>query len=451
MESMELDIEKYTNKELEEILFLNYPYTKEEIVNNQKNVKNNINNNSKINPQTKNNLNMFIDKILNRLINNNDQLYNSPLNKFKNIVDQEGSNFIIKKQSTYEGQINPDFSNGLIADLTGAPPGILNPINYRTIKRALNIDSKFRPDYYNTISTDMNVQIPYKFENVINMRLSSFEIPLTYYSISKRNGNNKFKIEWSMECTENEDGSVKNCNPKMDKNGNVVYNNSTIVTIPDGNYEQMFIGSTNAYSIEIAVNNALSGTEAFVEPFNLRFTVDRVSGRSIFSQALHDNTVATPYRITFNISDDDTIETDAPLPLKLGWNLGYRVGNYSSPGGESIVSQGICYVAGPKYVYLAIDDYNNNVNNYFISAFNESIDNKNIIARLNIATISQNNGIYQLGQDDGFSTQINRSRSYFGPVDISKLRITLYDDFGRILDLNNMDWSLALMFECIYS
>merc|ERR1711871_755016 len=147
-ESMELDIEKYTNKELEEILFLNYPYTKEEIVNNQKNVKNNINNNSKINPQTKNNLNMFIDKILNRLINNNDQLYNSPLNKLKNIVDQEGSNFIIKKQSTYEGQINPDFSNGLIADLTGAPPGILNPINYRTIKRALNIDSKFRPDYY---------------------------------------------------------------------------------------------------------------------------------------------------------------------------------------------------------------------------------------------------------------------------------------------------------------
>lgn len=448
MENMELNIDKYTNKELEEILFLNYPYSKEEIVKNQNNIKNNINNNNNISLVTKNNLNIFIDKILNKLLPTN-ELYNSPLSKLKNNVDQEGSNFIIKKQSTLDGQMNPDFSNGLIADLTGAPPGILNPINYRTIKRALNIDSKFRPNYYNTISTDMNIQIPYKFENVINMRLSSFEIPLTYYSISKRNGNNKFLVEWCSQCSQDDEECEKQCD--TDENGNIIYDKKQVVTLPDGNYEQMFIGSTNAYSIEIAVNNALSGTELFDEPFNLRFTVDRVSGRSIFSQGLHSNTVSTPYRITFNISDDDKIESDCPLPLKMGWNLGYRVGSYEAPNGESIVSEAICYVAGPKYIYLAIDDYNNNVNNYFISAFNESIDNKNIIARLNMATISQNNGIYQLGQDDGFSTQINRSRSYFGPVDISKLRITLYDDYGRILDLNNMDWSLALMFECIYS
>ena len=439
MENMELTIEKYTNKELEEILFLNYPYTQEDIVKNQRNVKNNINNNSNITTQTKNNLNIFIDKILNRLGTSSDQLYNSPLTKYKNIVDQEGSNFIIKRQSEVEGQMNPDFSNGLIADLTGAPPGILNPINYRTIKRALNIDSKFRPNYYNTISTDMHIQLPYKIENIVNMRLSSLEIPLTYYSVSKKNGNNKFLVEWS----DNEDNT--------DDEGNLIYNKHQYVTIPDGNYEQMFIGSTNAYSIEIAVNNALSGTPAFVEPFNLRYTVDRVSGRSIFSQALHDNTVSTPYKITFNVSNNDTIETDASLPLKLGWNLGYRTATYKCPGGESVVSEGICYVAGPKYIYLAIDDYNNNVNNYFVAAFNESIDNKNILARLNMATISQNNGIYQLGQDDGFSTQINRSRSYFGPVDISKLRITLFDEYGRTLDLNNMDWSLALMFECVYS
>jgi hypothetical protein len=437
MENMELNIQKYTNKELEEILFLNYPYTKEDIVKNQHNVKNNINSNKKIDNQTKKNLIFFIDNILNRLVNN-DQLYNSPLTNYKNSIDQEGSNFIIKKQSEIDGEINMDFSNGLIADLTGAPPGILNPINYRTIKRALNIDSKFRPNYYKTISTDMQIQLPYKFENVINMRLSSFEIPLTYYAISKKNGNNKFFVEWSE-------------NQNTDENGEIIYDKKTVVTIPDGNYEQMFIGSTNAYSIEIAINNALSGTDTFKAPFNLRFTVDRVSGRSIFSQSLNNSTEPIPYKITFNISNNDTLEIDAPLPFKLGWNLGFRVASYNCPNGESVVSEGICYVTGPKYIYLAIDDYNNNVNNYFISAFNDSIDNKNIIARLNIATISQNNGIYQLGQDDGFSTQINRSRSYFGPVDISKMRVTLYDEYGRILDLNNMDWSLALMFECIYS
>jgi hypothetical protein len=439
MESMELNIDQYTNKELEDILYLNYPYTKEEITISQQKLKQTVNSNSKINNTHKQNLNHFIDKILNKLIVN-DNLYNSPINSYKNVI-KSGTDTVIVKQSTLDGNTRPDFTNGLTADLTGAPPGILNPINYRTIKRSVNIDSKFRPNYYSTISTDMQVNLPYKFENVINMRLSSFEIPLTYYAISKKNGNNKMMVEW---CST---GIAKN----MDD-----YDKTSIITLPDGNYEQMFIGSTNSFSIEIAINNALTtenddGEAPFANPFNLKFTVDRVSGRSIFSQSTSSETKPTSYKITFNIGNDGKIESEAPLPLKMGWHLGYRVGSYNAPNGESIVSEGICYVAGPKYIYLAIDDYNNNVNNYFISAFNESIGSKNIIARINMATISQNNGIYQLGQDDGFSTQINRSRSYFGPVDISKLRITLYDDYSRILDLNNMDWSLSLMFECVYS
>ena len=48
------------------------------------------------------------------------------------------------------------------------------------------------------------------------------------------------------------------------------------------------------------------------------------------------------------------------------------------------------------------------------------------------------------------STQLNRQRNFFGPVNIQKLRITLYDNFGRIIDLNNMDWNMELIFECVY-
>ena len=32
-----------------------------------------------------------------------------------------------------------------------------------------------------------------------------------------------------------------------------------------------------------------------------------------------------------------------------------------------------------------------------------------------------------------------------------KFKISLIDEFGRIVDLNNMDWSLSLLFECIYN
>ena len=41
-------------------------------------------------------------------------------------------------------------------------------------------------------------------------------------------------------------------------------------------------------------------------------------------------------------------------------------------------------------------------------------------------------------------------RNYFGPVDIEKLRLTVVDEFGRVINLNNMDLSMALTFVCLY-
>ena len=38
------------------------------------------------------------------------------------------------------------------------------------------------------------------------------------------------------------------------------------------------------------------------------------------------------------------------------------------------------------------------------------------------------------------------TRTYFGPVDIQKLHIQFLDEYGRVIDLNNMDWSFTLSF-----
>ena len=139
------------------------------------------------------------------------------------------------------------------------------------------------------------------------------------------------------------------------------------------------------------------------------------------------------------------------MPFYLGWSLGYRVNTYSSGSGivdgsnnilpSAIVSEGICYVKGPQYIFIAIDDFNNNVNNYYVSAYSDSINNKNILTRINP----------NITTEEGTTSQINRSRNYFGPVNIEKIRITLFDEYGRIINLNNMDWSCSLMFECMYS
>ena len=42
------------------------------------------------------------------------------------------------------------------------------------------------------------------------------------------------------------------------------------------------------------------------------------------------------------------------------------------------------------------------------------------------------------------------TRIYFGPTDIAKLHIKLYDEFGRIVDMNNCDYSFTLEVEVLY-
>ena len=70
---------------------------------------------------------------------------------------------------------------------------------------------------------------------------------------------------------------------------------------------------------------------------------------------------------------------------------------------------------------------------------------------MNLAAEQADVGVYQISSDPGLTTQMNRTREYFGPVDIQRLHIALYDEYGRIIDLNNMDWSFTLAFEQLYN
>ena len=381
--------------------------------------------------------------------------------QLKNDVEQHGDNFLITRPSVKLG-IDANFKNGKSV-LTGAPPGILNPVAISTIKRALNVDTRFRSNYYTTKSTDFVFNIPYKFENVVNMSMATYELPLTYYAISQQSANNCIVFEWNL--------------------GEVLTKTYTLV-LPDGNYNASF-QSGGGTPIETAINGILAGTD-LVSETGLAFSVDKTSGRSIFAcnsaTDASGNTLPAnaPYtgamRIVFNVSaqinrspgsasnSDLSSQNDTrPLPYFLGWQLGFRTamyelnggldasGNYAASIPQAAVSEGICLIAGPQYVFLCIDDYNNNVNNYYASAFGSSTIAPNIIARLNIKQQINSAGSFGVVSGESLSTSLTYSREYFGPVDIQRIRITLVDEFGRVMDLNNMDWSFALMFECVYN
>ena len=462
MDLFMLNVDDYNNGELEEILSLSFPYQPEDIITKKNELYSKLVEDNSVDMTTKEKITGFLDMISYRLSKvistsqSNRKQEGTNFNELTNTVNETNSHFIIEKDKEITEAYQSKLTNGLhVGDLGGAPPGIINPLNYRTIKRALNIDSRFRPNYYQTSATDQMLSLPYKFEKVINMRLASIELPLTYYAISKSLGNNCFVVNWD--------------------NSGGVFQNSVLVKIPDGNYQTYNTNTPNGSGgseIESILNGALLSSVAITPEnapyngntiqsdlsFNLRYTVDTTSGKSVF--ALDASSSSLEYQLVFSVDGDGNSKENQPLPFYLGWELGYRLGTYNSGPGSTtsgtvlpaaIVSEGIFYIIGPQYIFIAIDDFNNNVNNYFVSAYSDSINNRNILARINLSNRGNSNGAYRTTETDGLSSQINRSRNYFGPVNIEKLRITLYDEYGRIINLNNMDWSCALTFECMYS
>jgi hypothetical protein len=148
------------------------------------------------------------------------------------------------------------------------------------------------------------------------------------------------------------------------------------------------------------------------------------------------------FSLNFQFDKTGVYDSNTPLPLKLGWTFGFRNGVYEN--NISYVSEGIVDLTGPRYVYLVIDDYNNNVNNSFYSAFNSSVLNKNILARI---TLQSN--MFNIFTQNNLNI-VTSPRQYFGPVNILNMNIQLLDEYGRVINFNNMDFSFALTFQTVY-
>ena len=316
---------------------------------------------------------------------------------------------------------------GLVVGQSGAPPGTINPVKYSTVAISVNIDSRFRPNYFSTKSTDLQITLPEKIHNIINYRVGSFEIPFyAIYSISELNGNNAIQIQWSGTAGD--------------------YSNIFTIVIPDGNYytTSNTTNVTASASIETTINTILDSNTGFLAG-KLYFYIDQVSGKGVFAQP--STATAIYFKVVSNVRSDADLNYEAPLISFLGWQLGFRNAvNISKNGGAnnwgSVVSEALVAIRATNYIFIAIDDYNNSVNDYYSAVFSESFAIKNIITRVNVGFLQDVN--------EASSIQLNRQRCFFGPVNIQKLRITLYDNFGRIVDLNSMDWNIELIFECVY-
>lgn len=304
--------------------------------------------------------------------------------------------------------------------------GNMNPLVTRTITKCLNIDTRFRDNISSTSSSDITITLPAKISKIVSMQLASIEIPFSMYGISKSYGNYFLNIE--LQYTHN--------------GGSPTLKSSTL-QIEEGHY--------TSSDLILALNNLAIGKDDH-DPFKyLIFKLGLNSngsgtGKTIISA---DSVEAEKKGIVIkNIAIDNLKnavglgDSVSSISSKLGWNLGFTQPKYT--GSIQYTSETIINPSISRYLYLAIDDFNNSVNNHFMTAFNKSILSPNILARI---AIQGDFGKWIVENDHVI---VSEPRKYFGPVDIQRLRIQLLDDQGRTMDMNNANYSFCLNFKVLY-
>jgi len=415
--NFDLNIQNYKLNELIDMFDLPSNYDKNIIEIKETNLRNYIIKNNEINIETKKKTIDFISEAKNAIVNSINNIKERQVDLTKQIYNLndgtlDKSDLIVNDGHMIQQNKNTPFANSFPNEFY---PGTINPLKKKTIRQYLNIDTRFRDNYYGSSSTNFLLNLPLQFNDVLSLQLTAIEIPTNFYVISKLTGNNFFTI--------------------------IVNGESTVVTIPDGNYnikgmlnvlnESMYKFNNQFKGIifQDNISNG-NGTGQIVVGINESY----ITGK--FEPAI------TSISIDFQADKLGNQDRSTPLPLKFGWLLGFRNGYYEN--NLVYISEGIPDLTGPKYIYLAVDDYNNNVNNGFYSAFNSSILNNNILARISL-------------QANTFSCLIENNlnivttpRQYFGPVNINNLNIQILDEYGRILDLNNTDYSFCLTLQTAY-
>lgn len=281
--------------------------------------------------------------------------------------------------------------------------GLINPLTIKTYKKVLNIDTRFRDNYETSRSTDFVINLPTAFKKVLSLQVINYQLPYTIYSISKKTGSHSFYVD------------------------------SSLIEINDGAYDE------NTLVREI--NSKL--------PSDISLVYNSLSGKFTFT-SLNSNVFSLNFDYIENATMNYNIATNIDKnQLTLGWIMGFRNNRIIKNGkqitikyeGSSSYVSEYCYDGGlsNKYYLLSVNDYQNNHNNVFVSAFKyQTLTDNNILCKMTNS------------KEDGTKRLLYPKRIYFGPTNINKLHIKIYDEYGRILDVNNGDLTIELECEVLY-
>jgi len=324
-------------------------------------------------------------------------------------------------------QYKPIYTNvtNTLACTTSLPP---NTIQYEGCYETESFGQK-------GATSDFVVSLVDPFTNVVSMRLAGLEMMNGYYPISEYLGTNVFTI-----TSFDYDPSANPPDPS-----NV---QQTTFNIAEGSYSvtqmlttlnTIFAGSTMPWGVQTttAKYNQLTG--------KMRFEVNDASS----------NVLPRLYGIDLDFRYPG--DPERPVYYNLGWLLGFRKPYYNyftdykhtftTTHGIGINGNAAMNMMGTTYFLLEVEDFNNN--HPQVLSYNPKTKYSYNIRDI-LATIANSAATNEILFEDS-SDRIHKSRRYFGPVRIKKLRIRLLDEYGRPVDLVNAEFAIKLEIETLNS
>lgn len=278
---------------------------------------------------------------------------------------------------------------------------LMSNVYKRTKRKFVNIDSKFCDDYASSREkkdglASLTYTLPDKITSVLSMKVTTAELPASFYNFSKSLQNNYCSVD------------------------------DMILDISDGSFTaNTLLGRLNTRTVDVDIS--------------FQFTFDTLQQKVVMeNKTLHDITV------NFGILKTGGVDK-YNLKNKLGWYLGFREPSYIVPYGGEKIAESILDLYPTKYLYLVVDDFQQNTLNNFVVPLYQKLLNKCVLAR-----ISLDSNVFTFGKmisTETFGNLVSAKREYNGKADIQRLKLEIVNEWGEVMNLNFMDFSFCLEIE----
>jgi hypothetical protein len=234
----------------------------------------------------------------------------------------------------------------------------LNPNLKNITSRYINIDSQYRQSTngQDSSSTDFTMDLSESLNNVLSMKLYSIQIPYTWYAVDENIGNTTFWVVF--------DNNLEIAFPVVVKPGN--YTPDDFVEAVNNCFDP-----SSGWNMPLCVNKKYPMSYSKnTGKISIQFSsVDSWTNKGNTYYVVSEETQIMFFDVTGYLHTTNGTNINATINNTLGWLMGYRLPYITIlPSYDPNVADTLIDLYGPRYLILAIDDFNqNHINNGLIT------------------------------------------------------------------------------------